>query len=1068
MNSNLDFQMRLQADVNDFKQQMKQAQLAIEQLKNASQEPNKNQTNISAARTAAKEIEQIEKTLNASIAAETKRLVKLKQQAHKDSVQAAKTAAKERITQEKAINQAMRQLRRVEVPKVNLKPMVQEIRAIGNEADLTQTKTSRLFDDVKRGAAMFTGFAAAEHAISSVKNAISETLATVQEFQSIGKRFEYAFSGVEQGAQEFAFAREQANHLGLEVKSVANGYAQFAAATKDLNITQNETREIFQGVANASAAMGLSADETSGVILALSQIAGKGKVSMEELRGQLGERLTPAMSIAAQSMGVTTAELEKMVEAGLSAEVFLPKFGAALNQAFGETAAKNADTLNGKINHLKNQLTDLMLWVGENGLTDLAKNIFDNLGEAVETTKQSLETLSQSDFAVGLKETFRDVENFVVQLGESIAEMASGAWQNLSDLGQAINEAFGLENADNAVLIEEILGGLCIVVGALQDGFKGLVVAFHAFSAVGKQAIAGILGGASMLVRVFNTDLSDSLARGAEKMQQSADDSFNKMRQKALEFESSTQAAMSQTIERIVTAHKNSLQQTKNAAQETHNAIVQTSQQTSQVVQNLTEQVGLSTEKQLAAAQNAASALGVNVQAASNSITQTTQQSLTELNKIIQSFDLLQKNGVQVARVLQESLNKITEKAQNAADVEAIKQKWQELGQSGKLAMQDVEAGILAADIKLQELRSSIDPTEAAFKKLGIASRESMRISAEQMRQAFETIKQSGQASAENLKTTFAKTANAMLQSGDDSQKAWVQSQAAVYGYTVQIDKTGKAALAASQTVQQATKQQINAYDKVAQAAQNAAQSSEKSTQKSYRVIKQSTDSLTRAIAQEWKKFGPHTHILGGLGVRLHNQLVTEMSQRYKATQQSVANLNAAMQNGNNLGKQLAVTIAQVDGNAQLLDQSTLANFRQAIAQAQAQMKALSDEAQAAKQSAEEELLQVLGKTDELQKRQHQAKIAQLQTKLQEAKRQGNSQAVNDYQATIDTTQRIYRAKKYSQMLPENTLPESTVNVNQVDVSSLTRALHERDQQIVQNAQNALINQLTQAVKAQR
>ena len=102
--------------------------------------------------------------------------------------------------------------------------------------------------------------------------------------------------------------------------------------------------------------MGLSADDTSGVILALSQIAGKGKVSMEELRGQLGERLTPAMSIAAKSMGVTTAELEKMVEKGLSAEEFLPKFGAALEEAFGGAAKTNIESLGGQINLLKNRL----------------------------------------------------------------------------------------------------------------------------------------------------------------------------------------------------------------------------------------------------------------------------------------------------------------------------------------------------------------------------------------------------------------------------------------------------------------------------------------------------------------------------------------------------------------------------------------------------------------------------------------------------------------------------------------------------------------------------------------
>ena len=44
-------------------------------------------------------------------------------------------------------------------------------------------------------------------------------------------------------------------------------------------------------------------------MLALAQMASKGTVQAEELRGQLGERLPGAFKIAAAAMGVTQAEL---------------------------------------------------------------------------------------------------------------------------------------------------------------------------------------------------------------------------------------------------------------------------------------------------------------------------------------------------------------------------------------------------------------------------------------------------------------------------------------------------------------------------------------------------------------------------------------------------------------------------------------------------------------------------------------------------------------------------------------------------------------------------------------
>ncbi|WP_167747430.1 tape measure protein, partial [Eikenella corrodens] len=180
---------------------------------------------------------------------------------------------------------------------------------------------------------------------------------------------------------------------------------QLAAATKDLNISHAQTQQIFSGVANTVAAMNLSADEANGVFLALSQIAGKGKVSMEELRGQLGERLSPAMAIAAKSMGVTTAELEKMVESGISAEEFLPKFGSALEQAFAADAARNVETLNGQINLLKNRFAELLNGFGEGGVAEAAISVLQDVGEMLDWLEERINGMDAT-VSGGLKDTF--------------------------------------------------------------------------------------------------------------------------------------------------------------------------------------------------------------------------------------------------------------------------------------------------------------------------------------------------------------------------------------------------------------------------------------------------------------------------------------------------------------------------------------------------------------------------------------------------------------------------------------------------------------------------------------
>ena len=59
--------------------------------------------------------------------------------------------------------------------------------------------------------------------------------------------------------------------------------------------------------------MHLSAYESEGAFKALEQMLSKGKVSAEELRGQLGERIPGAFQIAARAMGMTTSELDKFM-----------------------------------------------------------------------------------------------------------------------------------------------------------------------------------------------------------------------------------------------------------------------------------------------------------------------------------------------------------------------------------------------------------------------------------------------------------------------------------------------------------------------------------------------------------------------------------------------------------------------------------------------------------------------------------------------------------------------------------------------------------------------------------
>jgi tape measure domain-containing protein len=122
---------------------------------------------------------------------------------------------------------------------------------------------------------------------------------------------------------------------GVELVATTTRWSRFLAAATESGLALREAENIFESMTKASSALALKTDELSSVYLALEQMLSKGKVSTEELRRQLGERLPGAMGIMAASMGVTIPKLDQMLKRGevLSADV-LPNFARAVERAY--------------------------------------------------------------------------------------------------------------------------------------------------------------------------------------------------------------------------------------------------------------------------------------------------------------------------------------------------------------------------------------------------------------------------------------------------------------------------------------------------------------------------------------------------------------------------------------------------------------------------------------------------------------------------------------------------------------------------------------------------------------
>lgn len=192
------------------------------------------------------------------------------------------------------------------------------------------------------GAPFGVGGAFAGAAIGGQIGMIRQSLGGVAETVGEINSMKIALAGVSTSAEDYTKSFQNVLDISKEflfpVDKAIGEFTRLKAAVVGAGFGTDEATDVFKGFAAAILATGGNSEKLSGALLAASQVFSKGKVQAEELRGQIGERLPGAFTTFAQSIGVSSRDLDEMLRKGeVSTENFV-EFTRTLFSRYEKTA----------------------------------------------------------------------------------------------------------------------------------------------------------------------------------------------------------------------------------------------------------------------------------------------------------------------------------------------------------------------------------------------------------------------------------------------------------------------------------------------------------------------------------------------------------------------------------------------------------------------------------------------------------------------------------------------------------------------------------------------------------
>lgn len=688
--------------------------------------------------------------------------------------------------------------------------------------------------------------------LAEAADAYTGLSARIQIATKEGGNFESAMAGVHQVALATNSSLQATGDLFTRIDAVGKEMGMTQQQALDLTKTVTQAIQIGGGSAQASEAAitqfiqamqgGVLRGEEFNSIMengyGLAEALAKGLgVTTGELRkmaenGELtSERVAKALQSQAAQVQSTYDQFPTTIGNALqriqtSWQILI----GTMDQANGASATVAewlvviADNM-GIVEALIDDLGDGFIWVGDQ-LKKIDPSVWVSLKSALSSAYDAI----------------KDIVVTLADLGKTVADVLgtslSTALSVLSSLTGEVTEA-----GEQVSFLERVLQGLSIAFGFISDGAAAIKIGINLLTG----AFFDLASAAnSVLAALTWGDLSKQFAANADLMKQKAKEYYAEADRDAQDFHSKglqrlEEASKTQTekdaesvasskakLEKLLAdqtaeadGRKATEQEKLKAVQDYAEAAIkanggamdgtmQADLMTKGYIVTMNEAGKVSVEAWDAAAEGAernanmadkarkaAAALGLDLDVSLNRVSAKFKESEGQLNNFTAGLEDLGVTGEKAGSVTYEAWLKWLETAKSQAEIDMAKAKLEQFGEQGKLSTSQVEQGLIAIKHQAQGLPDDIDPVTDAFKRLGIETKENLKLSAQQALMDYITIRDSGQATAEGIQKAYEKAAQAAALSGDQAVIASANAAGAGRDLRVEIDETGKASVKA-------------------------------------------------------------------------------------------------------------------------------------------------------------------------------------------------------------------------------------------------------------------------------